>query len=172
MKSANKKKDQGLYVSLRMDGRVRGSGVGSPPWDRLAVALPPVSGRVTLDWTCHHTRGSLLYPPATPPVTPPARSPNDVSLQFAEAVLVAEYHAVCLLKKALQDGMHAGSRGCIMCVFNLLYGAASVLLMDCFGPLCIPPAVCPSSPDRNIQVPAAVPCCTVKAVLCCRADVD
>lgn len=44
MKTANKKPEKGLYVSLRMDGRVRGSGVGSPPWDRLAVALPPVSG--------------------------------------------------------------------------------------------------------------------------------
>lgn len=48
MKTANKKQEKGLYVSLRMDGRVRGSGVGSPPWERLAVALPPVSGRVSL----------------------------------------------------------------------------------------------------------------------------
>lgn len=44
MKTANKKPEKGLYISLRMDGRVRGSGTGSPPWDRLAVALPPVSG--------------------------------------------------------------------------------------------------------------------------------
>ena len=44
MKTANKKQEKGLYISLRMDGRVRGSGVGSPPWDRLAVSLPPVSG--------------------------------------------------------------------------------------------------------------------------------
>ena len=52
MKTANKKPEKGLYVSLRMDGRVRGSGVGSPPWDRLAVALPPVSGLYWLP-TCH-----------------------------------------------------------------------------------------------------------------------
>lgn len=44
MKTANKKQEKGLYISLRMDGRVRGSGVGSPPWERLAVSLPPVSG--------------------------------------------------------------------------------------------------------------------------------
>ena len=50
MKTANKQPEKGLYISLRMDGRVRGSGVGSPPWDRLAVALPPVSGN------CHALR--------------------------------------------------------------------------------------------------------------------
>jgi hypothetical protein len=48
MKTANKKPEKGLYISLRMDGRVRGSGTGSPPWDRLAVALPPVSGEQCL----------------------------------------------------------------------------------------------------------------------------
>lgn len=65
MKTAKKKQDQGLYVSLRMDGRVRGSGVGSPPWERLAVALPPVSGKRTgshwLDMSSH-TLGSLPHP--------------------------------------------------------------------------------------------------------------
>ena len=57
MKTANKKQEKGLYISLRMDGRVRGSGVGSPPWERLAVALPPVSGSmlsVMLGWTCQY----------------------------------------------------------------------------------------------------------------------
>ncbi|KAI7843980.1 hypothetical protein COHA_002518 [Chlorella ohadii] len=34
----------GLYVSLRLDGRVRGSGLGSPPWAALAVQLPPTEG--------------------------------------------------------------------------------------------------------------------------------
>ena len=29
---AGKTLERGLYVSLRLDGRVRGSGVGSPPW--------------------------------------------------------------------------------------------------------------------------------------------
>ncbi len=48
MKTANKKPEKGLYISLRMDGRVRGSGTGSPPWDRFAVALPPVSGKQCL----------------------------------------------------------------------------------------------------------------------------
>lgn len=44
MKWANKKPEKGLYISLRMDGRVRGSGVGAPPWERMSVSLPPVSG--------------------------------------------------------------------------------------------------------------------------------
>jgi hypothetical protein len=34
----------GVYVSLRMDGRVRASGVGQPPWALLAASLPPVEG--------------------------------------------------------------------------------------------------------------------------------
>ncbi|KAK6937693.1 Protein LOW PSII ACCUMULATION 1-like [Dillenia turbinata] len=33
-----------LYLSLRMDGRVRGSGVGYPPWNAFSVQLPPVKG--------------------------------------------------------------------------------------------------------------------------------
>lgn len=32
------------YLSLRMDGRVRGSGVGYPPWNAFVVQLPPVKG--------------------------------------------------------------------------------------------------------------------------------
>ncbi|RWW76940.1 hypothetical protein BHE74_00014949 [Ensete ventricosum] len=32
------------YLSLRMDGRVRGSGVGYPPWNGLVAQLPPVKG--------------------------------------------------------------------------------------------------------------------------------
>ncbi|PSC72600.1 LOW PSII ACCUMULATION chloroplastic [Micractinium conductrix] len=43
-KLANKKLDQGLYISLRLDGRVRGSGVGSPPWAIMAAQLPPTEG--------------------------------------------------------------------------------------------------------------------------------
>ncbi len=31
----------GVYVGLRMDGRVRSSGTGIPPWDRFAKELPP-----------------------------------------------------------------------------------------------------------------------------------
>lgn len=34
----------GLYVGLRMDGRVRASGVGCPPWAKFAAQLPPTSG--------------------------------------------------------------------------------------------------------------------------------
>ena len=34
----------GLYVSLRLDGRVRGSGMGMPPFERLVAQLPPTSG--------------------------------------------------------------------------------------------------------------------------------
>jgi hypothetical protein len=32
------------YVSLRKDGRVRGSGMGSPPWAIMAAQLPPEEG--------------------------------------------------------------------------------------------------------------------------------
>jgi len=35
---------KGLYVGLRMDGRVRASGVGCPPWAAFAAQLPPVGG--------------------------------------------------------------------------------------------------------------------------------
>jgi len=33
-----------VYLSLRMDGRVRGSGKGCPPWERMAVQLPKTEG--------------------------------------------------------------------------------------------------------------------------------
>ncbi|KAL1546647.1 protein LOW PSII ACCUMULATION 1, chloroplastic-like [Salvia divinorum] len=33
-----------VYLSLRMDGRVRGSGVGYPPWNAFVAQLPPVKG--------------------------------------------------------------------------------------------------------------------------------
>lgn len=36
--------DSPVYLSLRMDGRVRGSGVGYPPWNALVAQLPPVKG--------------------------------------------------------------------------------------------------------------------------------
>ena len=32
---------KGVYVGLRMDGRVRSSGVGTPPWEKFAKVLPP-----------------------------------------------------------------------------------------------------------------------------------
>jgi len=35
---------RGVYVGLRMDGRVRSSGTGTPPWDKFAVELPPADG--------------------------------------------------------------------------------------------------------------------------------
>lgn len=35
---------KGVYVGLRMDGRVRTSGMGTPPWERFAVELPPTDG--------------------------------------------------------------------------------------------------------------------------------
>ncbi|CAD7701335.1 unnamed protein product [Ostreobium quekettii] len=34
----------GLYVGLRMDGRVRASGAGAPPWAAFVAQLPPVEG--------------------------------------------------------------------------------------------------------------------------------
>ncbi|KAK9281003.1 hypothetical protein L1049_003894 [Liquidambar formosana] len=33
-----------VYISLRMDGRVRGSGIGYPPWNAFVAQLPPVKG--------------------------------------------------------------------------------------------------------------------------------
>ncbi|VFR02041.1 unnamed protein product [Cuscuta campestris] len=41
---ANIPPESPVYLSLRMDGRVRGSGVGYPPWNALAVQLPLVKG--------------------------------------------------------------------------------------------------------------------------------
>ncbi|KAJ8513775.1 hypothetical protein OPV22_004209 [Ensete ventricosum] len=43
-KLANVSLDSPVYLSLRMDGRVRGSGVGYPPWNGLVAQLPPVKG--------------------------------------------------------------------------------------------------------------------------------
>ncbi|CAA7390611.1 unnamed protein product [Spirodela intermedia] len=43
-KMANVAVDSPVYLSLRMDGRVRGSGVGSPPWNAFVAQLPPVKG--------------------------------------------------------------------------------------------------------------------------------
>lgn len=43
-KMANKPLENGLYISLRLDGRVRGSGTGSPPWAIMAAQLPPTEG--------------------------------------------------------------------------------------------------------------------------------
>lgn len=43
-KLANVSPESPVYMSLRMDGRVRGSGVGYPPWNAFVVQLPPVKG--------------------------------------------------------------------------------------------------------------------------------
>ncbi|XP_021763371.1 protein LOW PSII ACCUMULATION 1, chloroplastic-like [Chenopodium quinoa] len=43
-KLANVSSDSPVYMSLRMDGRVRGSGVGYPPWNAFVAQLPPVKG--------------------------------------------------------------------------------------------------------------------------------
>jgi hypothetical protein len=32
------------YISLRLDGRVRGSGVGIPSWRAMSLQLPPLKG--------------------------------------------------------------------------------------------------------------------------------
>lgn len=42
--AASKETSEGLYVGLRMDGRVRASGVGCPPWAKFALQLPPIDG--------------------------------------------------------------------------------------------------------------------------------
>lgn len=36
--------DTGLYVGLRLDGRVRASGMGGAPWARMAAELAPLEG--------------------------------------------------------------------------------------------------------------------------------
>ena len=36
--------ENGLYVGLRIDGRVRASGSGAPPWAAFAAQLPPMEG--------------------------------------------------------------------------------------------------------------------------------
>lgn len=41
---AKVQKDRGLYVGLRLDGRVRASGKGCPPWAQFAVELAPMEG--------------------------------------------------------------------------------------------------------------------------------
>ncbi|KAL4558606.1 hypothetical protein LXL04_036807 [Taraxacum kok-saghyz] len=43
-KMANVSPESPVYLSLRMDGRVRGSGVGYPPWNAFVAQLPPVKG--------------------------------------------------------------------------------------------------------------------------------
>ncbi|KAJ1271796.1 hypothetical protein BS78_06G153500 [Paspalum vaginatum] len=43
-KLAGVQSDAPVYLSLRMDGRVRGSGVGYPPWQAFVAQLPPVKG--------------------------------------------------------------------------------------------------------------------------------
>jgi len=42
--ASGKSSEQGLYVGLRLDGRVRASGRGCPPWDIFAAQLPPTDG--------------------------------------------------------------------------------------------------------------------------------
>ncbi|KAF3648383.1 hypothetical protein T459_23527 [Capsicum annuum] len=44
MKLASVSPESPVYLSLRLDGRVRGSGVGYPPWNAFVVQLPPVKG--------------------------------------------------------------------------------------------------------------------------------
>ncbi|CAK9133443.1 unnamed protein product [Ilex paraguariensis] len=43
-KLANVAPGSPVYLSLRLDGRVRGSGVGYPPWNAFVAQLPPVKG--------------------------------------------------------------------------------------------------------------------------------
>mmetsp|Transcript_13748 Transcript_13748/g.41523 ORF Transcript_13748/g.41523 Transcript_13748/m.41523 type:complete len:335 (+) Transcript_13748:106-1110(+) len=39
LSASSKSAEQGLYVSLRLDGRVRGSGTGAPPFDRFVKQM-------------------------------------------------------------------------------------------------------------------------------------
>ena len=42
--AANATLDKGLYIGLRLDGRVRASGSGIPPWQIFAAQLAPMEG--------------------------------------------------------------------------------------------------------------------------------
>ncbi|KAK9906905.1 hypothetical protein WJX75_009966 [Coccomyxa subellipsoidea] len=42
--NSNLSLSNGLYISLRLDGRVRGSGQGPPPWQRIIAQLAPLEG--------------------------------------------------------------------------------------------------------------------------------
>eukprot|EP00798_Chlamydomonas_sp_ICE-L_P019857 gene19857-26551_t len=42
--SSKAKVDTGLFVGLRLDGRVRSSGMGLPPWERYSLELAPLEG--------------------------------------------------------------------------------------------------------------------------------
>jgi len=44
MSDANVEAGAAVYLSLRMDGRVRGSGKGCPPWEKMAMQLPKTEG--------------------------------------------------------------------------------------------------------------------------------
>ena len=44
LSGSSAKSGKGLYVSLRLDGRVRGSGTGIPPYERLIAELAPMEG--------------------------------------------------------------------------------------------------------------------------------
>lgn len=46
-KMAGVSPESAVYLSLRLDGRVRGSGVGYPPWNAFVAQLPPVKGMWT-----------------------------------------------------------------------------------------------------------------------------
>ncbi|CAM6079547.1 unnamed protein product [Sphagnum tenellum] len=41
---ANVSMEKPVYISLRLDGRVRGSGVGIPSWRAMSLQLPPLKG--------------------------------------------------------------------------------------------------------------------------------
>ncbi|CAK9199430.1 unnamed protein product [Sphagnum troendelagicum] len=41
---ANVSMEKPVYISLRIDGRVRGSGVGIPSWRAMSLQLPPLKG--------------------------------------------------------------------------------------------------------------------------------
>ena len=45
----NVSSSEGLFVGLRLDGRVRSSGKGSPPWARFALELGPMTGNAMVD---------------------------------------------------------------------------------------------------------------------------
>lgn len=42
--SSRSSPERGLYVGLRLDGRVRASGKGSPPWAQFVAEIAPLEG--------------------------------------------------------------------------------------------------------------------------------